>query len=62
MTITKKVLADNEKKEDESSEFAQIRQAALAEALEAKQKTGKTFTQKVYFFFSHFSLFVSIIL
>jgi hypothetical protein len=45
---TKKVFAQNEKQEvDETSEFSQARQAALAEALEARSKVTKTFTQQV---------------
>lgn len=46
---SKKVFAESEKKEevDTTSEFSQARQAALAEALEAKSKVTKTFTQLV---------------
>ena len=43
---SKKVFAQNEKQEEDgSSEFSQARQAALAEAMEAKTKVTKTFTQ-----------------
>lgn len=45
---SKKVLEQTIKQETESSsEFSQARQAALAEALEAKLKITKTFTQTV---------------
>jgi hypothetical protein len=44
---SKKVLAQNEKpEEDGTSEFSQARQAALAEAIQAKSKVTKTFTQQ----------------
>ena len=46
---SKKVFAQNEKQEEDStSDFSQARQAALAEAMEAKLKITKTFTQQVY--------------
>ena len=49
---TKKVFAQNEKQEEDgSSEFSQARQAALAEAMEAKSKVTKTFTQQVIIIF-----------
>lgn len=45
---SKKVFAQNEKQaEDETSEFSQARQAALAEAMEAKLKITKTFAPQV---------------
>lgn len=46
---SKKVFAESAQKEevDSTSEFSQARQAALAEALEAKSKVVKTFTQLV---------------
>lgn len=46
---SKKVFAESAQKEevDSTSEFSQARQAALAEALEAKSKVIKTFTQLV---------------
>lgn len=45
---SKKVFAQNEKQEEDgASEFSQARQAALAEAMEAKSKVTKTFTQQV---------------
>ena len=44
------MFAQNEKQEEDgSSEFSQARQAALAEAMEAKSKVTKTFTQQVKF-------------
>lgn len=47
---SKKVFAQNEtQEEDATSEFSQARQAALAEAMEAKLKITKTFTQQVSF-------------
>jgi tudor domain-containing protein 3 len=46
---SKKVFSQNEKQEEDStSDFSQARQAALAEAMEAKLKITKTFTQQVY--------------
>ena len=45
---SKKALAQNEKSEEESNtEFSQARQAALAEAMEAKLKITKTFVAQV---------------
>ncbi len=45
---SKKVFAQNQtQEEDTNSEFSQARQAALAEAMEAKLKITKTFTQQV---------------
>ncbi len=45
---SKKALEQSEKQEtDSTSEFSQARQAALAEAMEAKLKITKTFTQTV---------------
>jgi tudor domain-containing protein 3 len=44
---SQKVFAQNQKQEeDETSEFSQARQAALAEAIAAKTKVTKTFTQQ----------------
>ena len=45
---SKKVFAQNETQDQEDgSEFSLARQAALAEAMEAKLKITKTFTQTV---------------
>ena len=44
---TKKVLKNEVQEEDKSSEFSQARQAALAEALQAKSKVNKNHTQQV---------------
>ena len=53
MDTSKRVLAESDKPEvDESSEFSQARQAALAQALEAKNKVTKTFTKQVTVFAS----------
>jgi hypothetical protein len=48
---SKKVLAQSETTEDNSSEFSQARKAALAEAIEAKSKVTKTFVEKVIILF-----------
>jgi hypothetical protein len=45
---SKKVFSQNEvQEEDENSNFSQARQAALAEAMDAKLKITKTFVHQV---------------
>ena len=47
MDTTQKVFANNEVQEDDgTSEFSQARQAALADAIQAKAKVTKTFVGK----------------
>lgn len=47
MDTSKKVFEETEKRDDDSNEFSEARKAIVAEALEAKTKTTKTFVQQV---------------